>query len=426
MDRSGVRLLNGRDVVLYSAGSFGTGVFQTIPTVLLLYYCTETLHIAAAIAGLLILTPKIVSIIWDPFVGARSDRFRHRWGRRRPFMAAGLVGMNGALLMLFAGPALSTPLLSLWVGGSYLLLTLSCSLFAVPYLALPAQLAGDGRALERLVASRMLVVMVGILAGAAVGPWLVSAGGSGRDGYRLMSGAIASVCAIVMAMPILMLGGGRDVATPSLKTSSGALPFARDMGKVVGDVGFRRLALTYLLQATAFGSFSALIPYIVTKGFGRSTADIGVALGIYLLATLAAVPLWAKLGNCIGWHRTMTLAAVFYAVGEVGVGSAELAGVSWPLALACFAVAGVPFAGLQVAPFTMLGLLVRQRGTGDEGSFTGVWTATEKLGLAFGPAGVALALAFVGTQNATAIVWIAMLLPSIVSLLSLNFNRALK
>ena len=32
----------------YALGAFGTGVFTTTPTVLLLYFCTETLRLPAA------------------------------------------------------------------------------------------------------------------------------------------------------------------------------------------------------------------------------------------------------------------------------------------------------------------------------------------------------------------------------------------
>jgi MFS/sugar transport protein len=61
------------DTASYAMGSFGTGVFSTVPAVLLLYFCTETLHIAGTVAAALILIPKIWSILWDPFVGRWSD-----------------------------------------------------------------------------------------------------------------------------------------------------------------------------------------------------------------------------------------------------------------------------------------------------------------------------------------------------------------
>ena len=42
----------------YSSGSLVTGAFGTVPGLLLLPYLTDTLGVAAAVAGLLVLTPK--------------------------------------------------------------------------------------------------------------------------------------------------------------------------------------------------------------------------------------------------------------------------------------------------------------------------------------------------------------------------------
>lgn len=76
----------------YAAGSFGTGVFSTVPTVILLYFCTEILALPVAWATAIVLLPKLWSILWDPLVGAWSDRTITRIGRRRPFMIAGVLG----------------------------------------------------------------------------------------------------------------------------------------------------------------------------------------------------------------------------------------------------------------------------------------------------------------------------------------------
>jgi hypothetical protein len=59
------------------------------------------------------------------------------------------------------------------------------------------------------------------------------------------------------------------------------------------------------------------------------------------------------------------------------------------MALAGFALLGVPFVAMQVLPFTIVAHVIRsesERRTWAEGSYTGVLTVLEKLGLALGPA----------------------------------------
>lgn len=377
------RLITKYDTLGYAIGSFGTGVFSTVPAVLLLYFCTETLGMSGAIAALLILVPKLWSIAWDPLVGSWSDKSQHRWGRRRPFMVAGIIGMVTAFVLLFNVPSLSAGQTIAWVGLSYFALATLYSLFAVPYIAIPAEVSDDQSSLARLVSWRMVLVMVGILAGAAGAPMIVEAGGGGRGGYGVMGWAIGAMCLIAMSVPLIMLRG-RDRPAEAASRNAPQTSLVADMIASMANINFRKLSLAYLAQAVAFGAFSAIVPYVVTKGMGKTDADIGTALGVYLLATIFAVPFWSWLGKKIGLRSALRWSAITYGLGVLGIGLVILYQLDWGVALGFLAFAGIPFAGLQVLPFTLVGDLIRAEGADAEGRFTGIWTAVEKLGLALG------------------------------------------
>src|SRR5215218_8633990 len=84
----------------YSVGSLVTGAFGTVPGLLLLPYLTDTLGVAAGVAGLLVLLPKAWDILVNPVAGRISDR---SGDRRRFLLGAGLA--TGALFAaIFAGP----------------------------------------------------------------------------------------------------------------------------------------------------------------------------------------------------------------------------------------------------------------------------------------------------------------------------------
>lgn len=410
--------LRRADLLAYSAGSFGTGVFSTVPTVLLLFFCTEVLGIAASWAAALVFAPKVWAIVWDPFVGAWSDRTSGRFGRRRPFLLAGALGVALAFVAVFTPPPFSTGGLLAWTGLSYFALATLYSLFAVPYVAIPAEVGDTAQTRARLVAWRMGVAMVGVLAGAGVAPLIVQAAGGGRGGYGVMSLAIAAACALAMFGPILMLRG-RDVAAE--RPSSATAPRLRDqLGRAFRHRRFRLLALAYVLQLTAVGVVSAAIPYLVTKSFGRTEGEIGLAMIAMLGATTLAVPAWAFIGGRIGEARALSGAVLLFAFSAAALGWAAGARLSWPLALPLFALAGLPFAGMQVLPYTLVAHLIHAEagGSGDEGVFTGVWTATEKLGLALGPGvvGVALQLAH---GDIGGLARVAAIAPGVIALASL-------
>jgi glycoside/pentoside/hexuronide:cation symporter, GPH family len=283
------------DNLSFALGSFGTGVFSTVPAVLLLYFCKETLKVSGSVAAMLILIPKLWSIAWDALVGSWSDHSRHPWGRRRPFMIAGTLGMVAAFVLLFNVPDL-----------------------------------GEGQT----------VAWVGILAGAAGAPMIVKAVGGGRIGYGLMGWTIAFLCLVAMSMPLIMLRG-RD--HPAARADAG-LPrnsLIADMIASMTNRKFRRLSLAYLIQAIAFGAFSAIIAYLVTKGMGRIGADIGTALGIYLLATIFAVRFWSWLGTKLGSRTAVKWSAVSYGLGILGIGLIVLIQLEWSVALGLLAIAGI-------------------------------------------------------------------------------------
>ena len=59
-----------------------------LPAILLNYVADERKNTAL---GLLTFSGLVLAMIVQPFVGARSDAFSSRWGRRRPFVAAGTL-----------------------------------------------------------------------------------------------------------------------------------------------------------------------------------------------------------------------------------------------------------------------------------------------------------------------------------------------
>jgi glycoside/pentoside/hexuronide:cation symporter, GPH family len=266
-------------------------------------------------------------------------------------------------------------------------------------------------------------VMIGILAGAAGAPMLVASGGGGRAGYGFMGWVIAGCCLVIMALPLVMLRG-RDVPAKAQSAEQAAVSLIAEMRSVLANAHFRRLAIAYLAQATAFGAFSAITPYVVTMGFGKADGDIGMALGIYILATIIAVPAWSALGRQISLRRALNIASLSYALGAFVIGILVLTGTSWTMALLVLAVAGIPFAGLQVLPFTLVGDVIRAEGADAEGRFTGVWTATEKLGLSLGPALVGIALSLTGDDKVIGIGLFLCLIPPLLCLLSLPFVTA--
>lgn len=379
----------------YALGAFGTGVFATVPTVLLLYFCTESLEMAPALAATVVLLPKLWALIWDPAVGLWSDRAETAIGRRRPFLLAGSIGVPLAFLALFAWPYPPGNAAFPWVAFIYFLLTNAYSVFAVPFIAVPAEISEEAAERERVAAWRIGCAMVGTLIGAGLAPLLVRAGGSGRDGYIFMAVIVSLICCAGMFAAFFATPSVTGTRVAQASTLRQAIPV------LLAERPFRRLAAAYVLQLTGVGIVSALTPYWIVQVAGRAEDGVGTALGIMLGVTILSTPIWAWAVRRFGARSAISAAAFIFGVATLGF----LAVPPIPLlpSLLLYALIGFPFAGLQVGPFALAAHLTHAageaRGGNRAGLFTGAWTASEKLGLALGPGVAGLGLAVVGFHS---------------------------
>ena len=110
-----------------------------------------------------------VARLWDtllnPFVGAWSDRTRTRWGRRRPWIIAGAIGMAIAYPLVWFAPHGASPdrlTLHLFV-MTWVLFTVF-GVFSVPYLALGLELSPDYHERTRVQAWRTAFNIIPTLA----------------------------------------------------------------------------------------------------------------------------------------------------------------------------------------------------------------------------------------------------------------------
>ncbi|MDR3511667.1 MAG: MFS transporter [Caulobacteraceae bacterium] len=393
-----MRLSNPR-LAAYALGAFGTGVFSTVPTVLLLYFCTETLKMPPALAGLAVFLPKVWALVWDPTVGVWSDRTRTPIGRRRPFLLVGAVLVSSAFLALFAWPYATGKGAFTAVALIYFALANAYSLFAVPFVSVPAEISPDPAERERVTAWRIGFAMVGVLIGAGLAPVLVQAGGGGRKGYLFMAMIVAAICGAGMLSAFFATPsrtGVEETRTASLREALPAL---------FGNAPFLKLIAAYVLQLTGIGLVSAIAPYWIVDVAGRSEGQVGLALGFLLLVTIASTPLWALLMRRIGARTTIAASALLY-------GLATLLFLLLPphpptvMTYAVYALIGIPFAGIQVGPFALAAHLIHEAsatsGARREGLYTGLWTAGEKLGLALGPGVAGFGLTLVGFRSGAA------------------------
>ena len=364
----------------YGLGSVATGSFGTVPGLLLLPYLTDRLGVAAGVAGLIVFLPKAWDVILNPVAGGISDRSTNPGGRRRPFLLRAGTTLAAAFVLLFSGPTSPTGLAATWVVVLFLGCATAYAFFQVPYVAMPAEMTDDYDERTRLMTWRVAILALAILVSGGLSPVVRDALGP-VWGYR---GVGIFVGLLILAGTLGAWWGTRDAPATHATTAGGSL---REQLRVVGaSRPFRTLLLVFVLQALATGAMLAGVDYVarvLLGGSGASTILFVCFVGPALLVT----PLWQRVGEARG-KRTG------YAWGSVLLGAGALATlltVRMGLAPAALTVAvvGVGYAACQMFPLAMLPDVAAadaaRTGETRAGTYTGVWTAGETLGLAFGP-----------------------------------------
>ena len=419
-------------IAAYAIGSIGTGGFSTLPGLVLVYYLTDTLGVAALAAGLLVTAAKVWDVLIDPVIGAFSDRRLAARGTRRGSMLAGALAIPACFTLTFAVPSGLDPWIAgAWVMAAFLASATAFSLFQVPYIALPAEIAAGYDDRTRLLTWRVVVLTFAILLFGGGGPMLRGAFDDPYTGYLVMAlvagltigaGMLASLGVVPVDRPAAAAATAAEL--PAAATlSTGAASFAAGSAgtatfPVIGAAvaagpraatplarrsplqsyrdgvavwrrsqPFRALLGTFMLQGLATGLMLAGAQYVATWVL-RSEAAVTLLFLALIAPALLLAPAWGALARRIGKERGFVLASALFTLAALATAGLAWAPGAW--IYVAVAVAGAAYAGMQALPMAMLPDVIahdaRASGNGHAGTFGGVWTAGETTGMALGAA----------------------------------------
>jgi len=393
MTTAAPRALTRSTIATYAIGSLGTGGFGALPGLVLVYYLTDTLGIAALAAGLLVTAAKVWDVVIDPVIGARSDHSLARRGTRRPFMLAGAILLPILFVLTFAVPAgIGAFASGVWVFIAFMATATAFSMFQVPYIALPAELTRSYDERTRLLAVRVVVLTVAILLFGAGAPEIRDAFADERLGYLVMALCAAALMGISLVISSFAAPTSAIATAP---TVSIAATYRAGLAALKRSQPFRALLATFLLQALATGVMLAGAQYVAD-----SVLDTGVSILFVSLIgpALLFAPAWAAISRRVGKERAFVWASACYGVGALLIVPQLWAPGAW--IYAPVALAGAGYAGMQALPMSMLPDVIshdsRRHKIASAGTFGGVWTAGETTGMALGATVLTIVLAASG------------------------------
>lgn len=304
-------LLSRAQRVAFGAGSLATATYAVVPGLVLLHYLTNTLAVTAAIAGLVIVVPKVLDLVYNPMIGWLSDRATSATGSRRPMMLVGIFTFPVAFVGVFSSPLTGNG--AAWFVAAALAVTgLAFSAFAVPFGVLPAELAAGTRERQSLTAWRMAFLGCAILIAGGVTPALIAAADDPSRGHRTMAVVMAGVMAIGAGAALYSTRG--STSTASRMTQSTRASVRATLAALRRDNTLARLFLVFVLIEASMSAALAGLPFLADYLLGSdNTVPI---LFLCVLGPLpAAMPLWIRCARRYGDQSALRAAVRICGVG---------------------------------------------------------------------------------------------------------------
>jgi glycoside/pentoside/hexuronide:cation symporter, GPH family len=378
----------------FGIGDLGGNLFFTAMGFYSLIYLTDTVGIAAALAGAAILVGKFWDAVTDPIMGFISDRTRSRWGRRRPYFLFGAVPLLLTMWYFFSAPDLSSsPVLGfLWAAAALCLLNTAYTVVNIPYGSLTPELTRDFKERTALNGFRFSFAVIGTILGAAIVLPIVGLAGNPHTGFSivgLLFGAIMAATILTTFFTVREPDHANTVR-PTQK-------FFATFLAVFKNKTYMRLAAVYTLNLTGITFVQTMLVYYF-KYIYRNESATTIAMLLLLGVAMLSIPVSVYIARFIGKKRTYQLALAVLAVSCMAIFLfGHTLGMNFTLIVMIFAGVGIGFG--YVPPFAMLPDVVEvdavQSQSRKEGAYYGMWTFFSKIGVALAAAlaGVFLSLA---------------------------------
>jgi Na+/melibiose symporter-like transporter len=269
------------------------------------YYADE-LALPMAQVGMALAASRILDLFIDPVVGVCSDRLQTRWGRRKPWLACGTPLLMLAAWMVFV-PGASASVLYLLFWSCFLYF--AYSLVDLPYKAWGAELSTNYAERSRVTAWREGFGFLGQIFFLAT---LMVMGFFGATDGRLQLLAIAII--VVVSQPVLVALSLWYV--PERNPDFCAAPPSsiwRALALIGQNAAFWRSMIAIVLFAVAVLMQATLHRFVLKHVIGSPDVFAPMILAENVF-TVVCLPLWIKISDRLGKHRTVSLAVLWMAL----------------------------------------------------------------------------------------------------------------
>jgi oligogalacturonide transporter len=284
--------LSWRTRIGYGMGDIYGGGSAVVISFYYLIFLTDVVGISPALAGTVILISKIYDSITDPFEGLIADRTRTRFGRRRPYLMAGIPLVFLSFFALFYPYNMDAEITRFFfVILSYLFFSTVISLVMLNYNALQSEITLDYNERSVLSSSRIFFSTLGSIAAALIPLEIVKAFPDIHTGYIVMGLVFGAIFALPLIATVAVVKERADFQRPP-KPFSWRTAF---LDPFKNRTFVYTLAM-YLFAFVAIDTVSTIVAYFV-KYYLQRGSEVSYVNGTLLVAQVISLPFYLALSK---------------------------------------------------------------------------------------------------------------------------------
>jgi Na+/melibiose symporter-like transporter len=274
-------------------------------------YYAQDMGLGLPLVGVIFTLSRIWDAAADPLIGSLSDATRTRFGRRKPWIAAGAPVFALAAAALFAPGLLGVRAGAAWLAAWLAVFYLGWTMIQIPLSAWSGEISGQYQQRSRIAMFVQISTALGLLSVLTLPAILDRLGPHAVGAHAKILSMGGFILATILPTVIVAL-----VLAPEPPVPSHAAPRLRPWAALPlllrEPLLLRVLASDFAvtLGQTIRGS---LFVFFVSAYAGRPDLAASLFL-LQFVFGVAAAPIWAKIGYRLGKHRTVIAAELLQAV----------------------------------------------------------------------------------------------------------------
>jgi GPH family glycoside/pentoside/hexuronide:cation symporter len=372
----------------YGVADLGAALSFVTINFFLFIFLVQVAGLNPALAGTAILIGRVLDAVTDPLMGLISDRTRSRWGRRKPYIWAGLVPVGLSFMLLWFVPEGSQTVKFLWATLTLCLFSVSFTVVQVPYMALTPELAPDYETRTSLTSYRIGFGTLASLLAAATPPLIVGAFAlpgevalGSRNGWLAVGiafGLVIITSYLIMALITRETPKDLPVEAPTSLLDTYLSAFR--------IYGYPHILALFVLVTLGLGVIQVNLPIYLVSNLQFGEGQQSTIQGLLFIVAILSLPLWNLLSSRRGKRH-----AFAHGLVVLGISIPLLVWFSPPGMLSAYLIvmtvlAGIGTGAILLFPWAMLPDVVEfdevQNGVRREGVIYAIFTFGQKLAIA--------------------------------------------